>query len=105
MSFAKSKITLAGGEFTITELKLGQMRRVAPLLATLEPPPPGQSDQVDRIGPMTAVVAEGLRAAHPEMTVEALEDLPIRLPDLVEAVQAVLVLSGLIAKGATDPNA
>lgn len=90
------KITLAGNEYEIAQLTLRQLRDLS--AAALSPDGENAQDTVRRSYDRTvATIAVALRVAHPQITADALLDLPgVTGSEMRAANDAVLRFSGLI---------
>ena len=93
-------IALGGREFDLRPLRLGQLRIVLDALGEMT----GKSGGA-LIEAAAAVVAAGLKPAHPELTVAAVLELEANVTELNAAVAAVLDAAGLRPAGETRPVA
>ncbi|MDB5405676.1 MAG: hypothetical protein JWL84_588 [Rhodospirillales bacterium] len=89
------KITLAGTDYEIRPLTLGQLRTLGIGLRTpySEDPAKAEGDAYDR---MVANVAAALSRGNPDMTAEAIFESEITLAELNAANRAILEHSGLV---------
>ena len=86
-------IRLGGREFALRPLTLGQLRHLLDALDEMSGASGGAL--IDAAGKL---VKTGLAAAHPELTVEAVLDCAVSLPELNAAVAAILQMAGLHPK-------
>jgi|SRR5439155_14633123 len=97
-------ITLGGREFALRPLTLGQLRHLLDALDAMAGASGG-----GLIDAAARLVAAGLAAAHPELTVEAVLDCAASLSELNAAVAAILQMAGLhpreLAPGEAGPVA
>ena len=92
-------IRLGGRDFTLRPPTLGQLRHLLDALDTMTGASGGAL-----IDAAARLVAAGLAAAHPELTVEAVLDLDASLAELNTAVAAILQSAGLSPVGEADPR-
>src|SRR4051812_5606495 len=97
-------ITLGGREFALRPLTLGQLRHLLDALDAMAGASGG-----GLIDAAAKLVAAGLAASHPELTVEAVLDCAASLSELNAAVAAILRLAGLrpkeLGQGEAEPVA
>jgi hypothetical protein len=86
-------ITLGGRDFALRPLTLGQLRHLLDALDAMAGASGG-----GLIDAAAKLVAAGLAASHPELTVEAVLDCAASLSELNAAVAAILRLAGLHPK-------
>jgi hypothetical protein len=86
-------IRLGGREFALRPLTLGQLRHLLDALDAMAGASGG-----GLIDAAAKLVAAGLAAAHPELTVEAMLDCTASLSELNAAVAAILQMAGLHPK-------
>jgi len=86
-------ITLGGREFTLKRPTLGQLRPLVDALDRMS-----QETGGGIIEPAAELIAAGLAPTHPDITADALLDMPITIADLNQAVAAVLKIAGLQPK-------
>src|SRR6266404_5807170 len=86
-------ITLGGRDFALRPLTLGQLRHLLDALDAMTGASGG-----GLIDAGAKLVAAGLAAAHPELTVEAVLDCAASLSELNAAVAAILRMAGLYPK-------
>src|SRR6266404_3577931 len=86
-------ITLGGRDFALRPLTLGQLRHLLDALDEMSGASGGAL-----IDAAAKLVAAGLAAFHPELTVEAVLDCAASLSELNAAVAAILRLAGLHPK-------
>jgi hypothetical protein len=86
-------IRLGGREFALRPLTLGQLRHLLDALDEMAGASGG-----GLIDAAAKLVATGLAASHPELTVEAVLDCAASLPELNAAVAAILQMAGLHPK-------
>jgi hypothetical protein len=92
-------IRLGGRDFTLRPRTLGQLRHLLDALDAMAGASGGAL-----IDAAARLVAAGLAAAHPELTVEAVLDLDASLAELNTAVAAILQSAGLSPVGEADPR-
>ena len=92
-------IRLGGRDFTLRPPTLGQLRHLLDALDAMTGASGGAL-----IDAAARLVAAGLAAAHPELTVEAVLDLDASLAELNTAVAAILQSAGLSPVGEADPR-
>lgn len=93
-------IALAGREFEIRPLKLGQLRHLLDALDAMT----GKSGGA-LIEAAAEVVRTGLVPAHPDLTADAVLDLEATVGELNAAVAAILSVAGLKPAGEAPPVA
>ena len=93
-------IKLGEREFTLRPPTLGQLRHLLDALDEMAGASGGAL-----IDAAAKLVASGLAAAHPELTVAAVLDCAATLPELNAAVAAILHMAGLHSLGETQPVA
>ena len=97
------KIRLGGREFELRPPTLGQLRHLLDALDAMSGASGGAL-----IDAAAKLVASGLAAAHPDLTVDAVLDCAASLPELNAAVAAILHMAGLSpaesGKGESDPG-
>ena len=96
-------IRLGGRDFTLRPPTLGQLRHLLDALDMMTGASGGAL-----IDAAARLVAAGLAAAHPELTVDAVLDLDASLAELNTAVAAILCQAGLspreVDPGEADPR-
>ena len=96
-------IRLGGRDFTLRPPTLGQLRHLLDALDMMTGASGGAL-----IDAAARLVAAGLAAAHPELTVDAVLDLDASLAELNTAVAAILCQAGLspreVDRGEADPR-
>ena len=92
-------IRLGGRAFTLRPPTLGQLRHLLDALDAMTGASGGAL-----IDAAARLVAAGLAAAHPELTIEAVLDLDASLAELNIAVAAILQSAGLSPVGEADPR-
>jgi hypothetical protein len=91
------KITLAGKEFSIASLTLGQIEDLS--IAIVLPDTDDPQENIRRSYSRTlATLTTALRKSFPDMTAQALRDMTITREELSAAYSAVLRHSGLMPK-------
>ena len=93
-------IKLAGREFTISKLTLRQLRDLSVGVVT----PIADDPQVDagrNFDRAVAVISSGLIAKYPDMTPEALYQMPIERDEMNHAYDEILYFSGLVRREPT----
>src|SRR5436190_16941169 len=97
-------IRLGGREFALRPLTLGQLRQLLDALDAMAGAAGG-----GLIDAAARLVAAGLAASHPELTVEAVLDCTASLSELNAAVAAILRIAGLhpkeLGQGEAEPVA
>jgi len=93
-------ISLGGRDFTLRPPTLGQLRHLLDALDEMAGASGGAL-----IDAAAKLVAAGLAAAHPEITVAAVLDCTATLAELNTAVAAILKLAGLSPVGEDRPVA
>src|SRR5438067_4513981 len=92
-------IRLGGRDFTLRPPTLGQLRHLLDALDAMTGISGGAL-----IDAAARLVAAGLSAAHPELTIDAVLDLRASLAELNTAVAAILRQAGLSPMGEADPR-
>ena len=93
-------IRLGGREFALRPPTLGQLRHLLDALDEMSGASGG-----GLIDAAAKLVAAGLAAAHPELTVDTVLDCAASLPELNTAVAAILSMAGLHPAGEAAPVA
>ena len=87
--FDGTRKTIAGKDFIIPPLSLGQLKKLGPELKAM-----GQAPQEEQIALMGRVIHLALSRNYPTISVEEVDDM-IDLGNIAEVFQAVVNVSGL----------
>lgn len=96
-------VTLAGTEYTIAQLNLGQLRDLAigVVLPDATDPQVNVRLSFDR---SVAVMVAALNEANPELTPAALYKLKMTRAEMLAATDAILMFAGLIPAAGAPPS-
>lgn len=89
---ANATITLAGRDYKVRPLTLGQLRIILPAFARA-----GRIDADSGVDSAIDIVSAALSRDHAEITRDALLDMEVTPKELTGAVGAIALLSGLVA--------
>lgn len=99
----KLLVTLAGEEYKVTQLNLGQIEDLAILAMLPMVPNDPQEDTRNFFKRVIGTISASMKQNNPEMTVEKIRSLPITRDEMVKAYNAILTFSGFV-QTAEVPN-
>lgn len=96
---AAPKITIGGQTFSIPLMAPRQNRKLVPAAAQFGTMLSGGVVDEDQFDRLLALVQVGISRAHPEITLDDLLDMPITLPEMVDALSVIFEQTGVLKVG------